>query len=391
MKPSKHIFLQISSTPESLIALLVTLPAYMLIVLGTDMITQGAAYALYALIPVVLYKNNQPITLSKRFLMVWGIFLSAWLIPNLYLMSTHSLESYLIDKKVLAFHALALSVVVVSFVSWQKTQNQRARDEFFRTMFLLTAPLIVLMGFKILTTFVMNPEARVLVFGYAHLNAEILLIGLFLSAFAGSVKFKAVWALFIMTCLIAIQTRSGLIAALIYLGAVYGQRSWFKVTLQKILIATLVAALVVIFWQQIFIALDAVFYFAHPGRNLESGFTSRTLIWEIALQEIGKNPWTGIGFFVRPDPWWQPDNPNLHVHNAFLRVWVENGTVLFTLMVGIISMAVYRVLAHKLLWEAAVLFSILFYYFFYPRHLTLNPMSILLYLILIRALVVKKR
>jgi O-antigen ligase len=142
-------------------------------------------------------------------------------------------------------------------------------------------------------------------------------------------------------------------------------------------------------WDYLWAVIDYIFLISNKGRGIDSGLSSRIPIWHVAWNEIANHPWTGIGFFVRPNPWIDPNNVNLHVHNAFLRLWVENGTALFTLVMFVIMGAVYQTYQKRLLWDGAVLLSICFYYFFYPRHLTLNPMSIMLYLVLVRAFVLK--
>ena len=386
---NKKSLINIPNTIESLMALILVIPAYMIILLGTDQVTQGAAYALYGLMPVaLLLRGHHKMVPTKFLISYWIIFLLAWLLPNIYNISTGSLESYLISIPVLTFHVVVLTLVVISLSAWQSKIKPNESHQFFKTELLLLTPLLMLMSFKILTTWYADPSKRVLVFGYAHLNAEILLIGLFLTYFCSNRAVKLAVSLVLIACMIVIHTRSGLIAALLYVFFVNYHRSWLKFNLKRLVLWGAASSFIVIAWQPIFAVLDSFLFLTDPGREpIESGFTARISIWQVAWQEILNHPWIGIGFFTRPNPWFRPEHVGLYVHNAFLRLWVENGTVLFVMAVSTLLASGWQMIQKQMRWELAVFTAILFYYFFYPRHLTLNPMSILLYLLVVRAFV----
>jgi len=102
--------------------------------------------------------------------------------------------------------------------------------------------------------------------------------------------------------------------------------------------------------------------------------------------EIKRVPWTGVGFWVSPYPYGDHFNPGKAVHNIFLRLWVENGTGLFLVVMVILITTAIQIEVKKLHWHRMAFWSILAYYVFIPRHLTLNPLSIMLYWTIIQAL-----
>lgn len=105
---SKKNLFEIPNTAGSIVAMLLSIPTYMIILLGTDMIAQGAAYAAYTLMLPTLFFYRFKIMITKQLIIFGLLFYLAWLIPNFYLISTGSLESYLISVPVLLFQALKL-------------------------------------------------------------------------------------------------------------------------------------------------------------------------------------------------------------------------------------------------------------------------------------------
>jgi O-antigen ligase len=383
----KNLF-EIPNTAGSIVAMLLSIPTYMIILLGTDIITQGAAYMAYTLMLPTLFFYRFKIMITKQLTIFGLVFYAAWLIPNFYLISTGSLESYLISVPVLLFHAVVLFVTIICLFRFQAASTSKSNNDFFKTWFVFLCPLLLLMMFEIFKVFLNEPDKRTEVFGYSHLNGEVLLIGLFLSYYLKNIGFKVVITGLILLCLIAIQVRTGLLAALLFLIAI-NFRYLQTLSARKLILTLLLIPFLFFLWDYLWAVIDYIFLISNKGRGIDSGLSSRIPIWHVAWNEIANHPWTGIGFFVRPNPWIDPNNVNLHVHNAFLRLWVENGTALFTLVMFVIMGAVYQIYQKRLLWDGAVLLSICFYYFFYPRHLTLNPMSIMLYLVLVRAFVLK--
>jgi hypothetical protein len=59
----------------------------------------------------------------------------------------------------------------------------------------------------------------------------------------------------------------------------------------------------------------------------------------------------------------------IQIHNLFLRIWVENGTPLFLFVFTILGLTAWRIETYQITLERAVFWTIIFAYFFIPRHI----------------------
>jgi O-antigen ligase len=231
------------------------------------------------------------------------------------------------------------------------------------------------------------PDRRPDPFNYRHLNGEVLLMFCLAGLAMSNKGLKLAVLLATILGLILIENRGGLLSVAIIVGFTFIFNIFNKLNTKQILISLAIALLLsLLFYQQLFKLVDYFFLLEHKSRGLGTGFTQRLPVWIDTWQEIQRVPWTGVGFWVSPYPYGEYGNPGRAVHNIFLRLWVENGTPLFVFIVTLLMVTAIQIERKHLPWQRMAFWSILIYYFFIPRHLTLNPLSILLYWTIIQAL-----
>ena len=120
----------------------------------------------------------------------------------------------------------------------------------------------------------------------------------------------------------------------------------------------------------------------------------RGQLWLLGLESIMARPWTGLGFWVNPMGLSIPahfpfggelGHPSLEIHNAFIRIATENGLVLLAMTLALMGFAAHRLHRDKNYPELAALMSVAFFLCFATRHLTLNLMNVLLYMVILKA------
>lgn len=198
---------------------------------------------------------------------------------------------------------------------------------------------------------------------------------------------KLLVVLLTILCLTLIENRGGLLSVAIIIGFILTSKILNKLNAKHILfLLGVIFLLSFLFYPQVYKILDYFFQLEHQSRGIGTGITHRLPVWMETWQEIQRVPWTGVGFWVSPYPYSDHLNPGQAVHNIFLRLWVENGTGLLVVVAIILMATAIQIEQKKLHWHRMAFWSILAYYFFIPRHLTLNPLSILLYWTIVQAL-----
>lgn len=384
----KDNLLSIKNNESSWMAITLAIPTYLIVFIGTAPILQGVFYLIYLLGLYFLWKRRQQTQFSNQFILCSLIFLIAWILPNIITMNSGRLESEMLSLPVLVYHAIVFFIIIVWGYSWTQTK-QPAKDwqQFCKTLFTLLVPIVLLILIESIRLRVEFPNRLASPFNYRHLIGEVLLMFM-LTAFA----FTGKWVKVIITALIVIiltliQNRGGLLSVGIIIVLYMSVKILNHLTYKQILLGLfLVALLAFLFYSPLFNLVDYFFMLEHKVRGLGSGFTHRLPIWIDTWQEIQRVPWTGVGFWVSPYPYGDHFNPGRAVHNIFLRLWVENGTGLLTVVLIVLIATAIQIEYKKLHWHRMAFWSILAYYFFIPRHLTLNPLSILLYWTIIQSL-----
>ena len=384
--------IRIRNTEASWIALILAIPSYLIVLIGTSAVLQGCFYLLYLVGLGFVWQRQQQLHLSPKFVLTTLIFFSAWIIPNLYVVRSGRLESELLSLPVLFYHVTILFLVVLWFRSWTMSTSRPRQlvQDLARPLVILLSPLVVLILIETLRLKLQFPDQRPDPFNYRHLNGEVILMFV-LAAVAMPGRWIKIGAVILAVgCLTLIENRGGLLSVAIVVSCLLALSIKRRLTWKYILLAALgIATLLFIFQEPLYEFVDFFFLLEHQSRGLGTGLTYRLPVWVEAWHEIQRVPWTGVGFWVSPFPFipfGEHVNPGRAVHNAFLRLWVENGTVLFAVTLSILLLTAVQIERKALSWQRMVFYSILAYYFFIPRHLTLNPLSMLLYLVILQAL-----
>lgn len=386
---TKDNLITIPNNEASWIAISFAIPSYLIVLIGTAPILQGVFYLIYLIGIFYIWQRRQQENYSTIFIVTSLIFLSAWIVPNLVTKFSGRLESEILSLHILIYHVVVLSVAICWARSWSKSQKNyfNSWQQSCRMLLLLITPLIVLILVETMRLKLEFPNNRPDPFNYRHLIGEILLM-FCLAGFAISGRHLRliVLAATIVT-LTLIENRGGLLSVGIIVSLYLLMKTLNTVSIKKIMIGLFVFILLgYLFYDQLYKLIDFFFMLENRGRGLNSGFTNRLPVWIETWHEIQRVPWTGVGFWVSPYPYGEHLNPSRAVHNIFLRLWVENGTWLFLVIMTILITTAVQIERKKLYWHRMTFWSILAYYFFIPRHLTLNPLSIMLYWTIIQAL-----
>ena len=129
------------------------------------------------------------------------------------------------------------------------------------------------------------------------------------------------------------------------------------------------------------ILIDHTFF----GRYF-STFSDRTHMWQLGLETIQANPWFGIGFDVTPNYYsFISNNSGNTIHNMFIRIATENGLPLLLLIVLTLILSIIRLFQSKDYIGITLLFSMIIFNCFSTRHISINLMNIIFYIIIMKS------
>jgi len=381
----------IPNTEQSWLALVLAIPCYLIVLIGTSPVLQGCFYLMYLVGLYFIWSRRQQHQFSASFILTAIIFLLLWVAPNLVTKTSGRLESDMLSLPILIYHVTILSVVLLWARSWTVRQNQphRTWQACCQTLWVCLVPLVILILIESLRLVFEYPNraSPPNPFNYRHLNGEVVLMFVLAAMALPSRWLKAISLIISILTLHLIENRGGLLSVGVVIGLLFAvkllqQHGWKR----SLLFAITLVGLTFFFREQLFNLVDYFFLLEHRSRGLGTGFTQRLPVWIDTWQEIQRVPWTGVGFWVSPYPYGEYGNPGVAVHNIFLRLWVENGTPLFVFTIALLMVTAIQIERKNLPWQRMAFWSILIYYFFIPRHLTLNPLSILLYWTIMQAL-----
>lgn len=365
------------------------IPCYLIVLIGTSPVLQGCFYLMYLIGLYFIWSRRQDHQFSTSFILTAIIFLLLWVAPNLVTKTSGRLESDMLSLPILIYHVTILSVILLWARSWTVRQNQphRTWQACCQTLWALLTPLVILILIESLRLTFEYPDRRPDPFNYRHLNGEVVLMFALAAMALPSPWLKAISLIISILTLHLIENRGGLLSVGVVIGLLFAvkllqQHGWKR----SLLFTITLVGLTFFFREQLFNLVDYFFLLEHRSRGLGTGFTQRLPVWIDTWQEIQRVPWTGVGFWVSPYPYGEYGNPGRAVHNIFLRLWVENGTPLFVFTIALLMVTAIQIERKHLPWQRMAFWSILIYYFFIPRHLTLNPLSILLYWTIMQAL-----
>ena len=378
----------------TLLALALVIPTYITFFIGKEPLIQGLAFSIYALPLLVMLFRSQTLHTSGRLIFFWALFLAAWVIPSLINAAGSHLESELVRLPVLFFHVTILTLLVVTLYHYLKLDPEKNFHQLVVTMFWALLPISLLIALKTLYLEGYNPTLRPSPFGiHPNVAAEVMLVFLLCATQVrqATVKWLA-YAVTIATCYL-LQSRGGLIASYLALFILYGYPLVTQKNLQKksaIAIGGLLVMGLLFFYQDLY---DLILKASMLDMRTQD-IASRGQMWLLGLESIMARPWTGLGFWVNPMGYSLPEHvpvwvmlgdPGLEIHNAFIRIATENGLVLLAMTLALMGFAAHRLHRDKNYPELAMLMSVTFFLCFATRHLTLNLMNVLLYMVILKA------
>ena len=378
----------------TLLALALVIPTYITFFIGKEPLIQGLAFSIYALPLLVMLFRSQTLHTSGRLIFFWALFLAAWVIPSLINAAGSHLESELVRLPVLFFHVTILTLLVVTLYHYLKPDPEKNFHQLVVTMFWALLPISLLIALKTLYLEGYNPTLRPSPFGiHPNVAAEVMLVFLLCATQVrqATVKWLA-YAVTIATCYL-LQSRGGLIASYLALFILYGYPLVTQKNLQKksaLAIGGLLVMGLLFFYQDLY---DLILKASMLDMRTQD-IASRGQMWLLGLESIMAHPWTGLGFWVNPMGYSLPEHvpvrvmlgdPALEIHNAFIRIATENGLVLLAMTLALMGFAAHRLHRDKNYPELAKLMSVTFFLCFATRHLTLNLMNVLLYMVILKA------
>ena len=393
---SKHSF----HLDHFLLGLALTFPVYILTFVGMKPVIQGFAYLPYALIFFYFWYRSKNLFFSKKFILFWVIFLAAWIIPSVINAYSGRLESDLVRLPVLFVHVAYMTMLLLSYGMYLSLNDNQSLKKLLLNISFMLSPLLIILFIKTLLLEYDHPELRHSPFGASpHFVGEILLVFVFGVLFTKTYWVKAFIFFITLLFLILLENRTGMIAFLILLGGL--SLRWYfineRVDRKKFAIVLIgVILLLIPFYQMIYNFVDQhIFYITSQSRGLGSGFTWRSIAWERAYESILAKPFLGVGFWVKPYGyelayktyyWLSYNNPNFEIHSAWIRIFAENGLVLFSIIMSLLLIVIIKCIVRRDLIILLIILSIMFYLSFVTRHLTLNLMNATLYMLILRTL-----
>ena len=380
------------------LALLITLPAYVIFFIGKEPLMQGLAYVCYPVALLLILYQSKKINFPKKFMSFWLIFILVWCIPSLINSQSNHLESDLVRLDVLFVNVFYLTSILVTFVIWFKEDASIKFNSLLSELWLILIPIASLIIMKSLYLFFIHNQIRPWPFNIDYgVASELLLIFAICSLAIKNNILKIASLTMCAIGLYILDTRSLYIPFYFLLFSILIFPYLKNFSLKGKLIS-LIIFLAMIFFLQDFL-LDNFFKVTDPNRNLESGITGRLMPWLVAFESIQNNLWLGLGYWVDPAtyslptsyPEWAFQHPAFVIHNAFLRIIVENGLLLGLLVIGLILYSVFKAIKNQLFFELCLILSILFVLCFSTRHLTLNLSNLILYLAILVTLVNKRK
>jgi len=378
----------------TLLALALVIPTYITFFIGKEPLIQGLAFSIYALPLLVMLFRSRTLHTSGRLIFFWALFLAAWVIPSLINAAGSHLESELVRLPVLFFHVTILTLLVVTLYHYLKPDPEKNFHQLVVTMFWALLPISLLIALKTLYLEGYNPTLRPNPFGiHPNVAAEVMLVFLLCATQVrqATVKWLA-YTVTIATCYL-LQSRGGLIASYLALFILYGYPLVTQKNLQKkstLAIGGLLVMGLLFFYQDLY---DLILKASMLDMRTQD-ISGRGQVWLLGLESIMARPWTGLGFWVNPmglsypahfPAWLTLGHPAFEIHNAFIRIATENGLVLLAMTLGLMGFAAHRLHRDKNYPELATLMSVTFFLCFATRHLTLNLMNVLLYMVILKA------
>lgn len=386
----KNNYINIQPQQINLIALCLVIPAYMDFFVSKAPLFQFIGYLSY-LIPILILMINRQIDVSKKFIIYWVAFSILFIMPSIINLFSGRLESDLINLKGLFSKWIFLSGLMLFFDTWLKKYKTNQWHQLLYYLLLFMLPMMAIIFFKVFADVyecpkeLLHPRCRANPYDVgAFVTSELfLLFGLLCLPIKNNIL-KIILIVLCLIALILLQSRTAL-AGLFIACSVYAILPMLFEYKKRIMIPFILVGLILSF---IFfnILVDHTFI----GRHL-STFTNRLHMWQLGLETIQAHPWFGIGYDVTPNYYsFISNNAANTIHNMFIRIASENGLPLLLLIVLTLIFSIIRLFQSKNYFGIALLFSVIFFHCFSTRHISINLMNIIFYIIIMKSFYVSR-
>ena len=372
-----------------LLALCLVFPAYIDFFISKLPVAQGLAYLTY-LLPVIILITNKKINLPIRFIIFWIIFLFLWIVPSAINLFLPGPRPDLIFMHALIAKLFFLTTIVVLSISFFQSFTNNDFNNLCYLIFLALLPMLLLIFFECIDLSLSCNFCRVYPFNnLPFFVSEIFFIFIIFSLILKSQPWKFLIILGSFIGLIMVEGRAAILASVI---AILAMKffSLKKHTQKKIFIFFILIVFILIYLIHggyFHYFLEDTFLYRQQG-NLET-FSARLHMYKYAVESIIQNPFIGIGFEVTPNYDHFTNHNTNTIHNIFLRLATENGLILAFIVVGIFVKAFYKLIKFQMNYELAFFLSFFIYNSLSTRHLSLNLMNVFLYMIVVKALMLK--
>ena len=379
-----------SESFTKLLALCLVIPAYMDFFVSKAPLFQFIGYLSY-LIPLGILIIHQQLNISKKFIIYWVIFTILLILPSIINLSSGRLESDLINFKGLFSKWTFLSALMLFFDTWLKKYKTNQWHQLLYYLILFMLPMITIIFFKVFAEVyecpkqLLHPRCRPIPFGVgAFVTSELfLLFGLLCLALKNhTLKIILIGLSFIALTLL--QARTAL-AGLFIACSVYTILSMLSKYKKRMLIPFILVGLILSFY-----SINFLINHSFIGIHF-STFSNRVDMWQLGLETIQAYPWFGIGFDVSPNYYsFTSNNPAYVIHNMFIRIASENGLPLLLLIVLTLIFSIIRLFQSKDYIGITLLFSMIIFNCFSTRHISINLMNIIFYIIIMKSFYVSR-
>lgn len=380
---------------ENILSFCLVIPTYFIFLVGHNPSQQAFAYSLYAIPLLFLFLNRKIEKIPLRILGFLVLFLFLWITPSFINYFNNKLD--VLNIFILLYHAFFFTVIFLTFYYFFNFNDETKFKELCTKLLILIFPLAFLIFLDSTYQFFSNNYDRPYPFSnHPNFATEILLAALILSTNIKWQSIKNFLLLFVIFICYICSSRGALVASLIIFISpkILGI---FKLLFFKnkfyFLLALFLFTLVIYYFFNILstiLLLDI---------RLEA-LNERIYIWKIGIESFLNNPFLGIGFWNNPHTKTiefnnsifniHTINPNLVIHNAFIRIAVENGLGLLLLSLLLLFFSLFNFYKEDNFICLSVLIAFIFYLFFATRHLSLNFFNILLYLYIYKSYFLKK-
>jgi len=354
---------------------------------------QGLAFSLYLIPILVIVGRREYIKPSTAFIVTWVLFLILWVTPSLLNRMSDRLESDLVSLPILAYHATVLTILLFTLTAYLQSESKDRFGTLIRSIFWVMVPMALLIIIKTVYLDTLSPS-RPAPFGiHPNVAGEIILTFMLTAFWLRNRWLKTLVVILSITTAYLLESRGTLISCFIGVAVAFAY-PWMRqnITRRGLLVSLIGLIGVTLLFHEAILLYGAKLLMMDTRLG---GIAGRSEMYQLAIEGIFDRPILGNGFWVNPMLYAIPEqithgaylnNPANTIHNAFLRIASENGLGLTIFILGIISMTTYRLLRDRAFTELAALCAIFFFLMFATRHLTLNLMNVLLYMILIRGL-----